>query len=148
MRVLLQRVNYASVVVENEVIANIKHGLLLFVGFSKVDNNSGLNLKKIVEKIINLRIFPDESGRFNLSVSDIKAGILAVPQFTLFADTSKGRRPEFFNALEPNLAEKLFEDFIQLIKNAGVASVSKGKFGAHMKVLLENDGPVTIMLEM
>ncbi|MFV1951262.1 MAG: D-aminoacyl-tRNA deacylase [Nitrospinota bacterium] len=145
MKVLLQRVNYASVKVEGQVIARINKGLLLLAGFGEGDDDS--KLKPMAEKIVNMRIFPDEKGRFHFSLLDINGSILVVPQFTLFADTGKGRRPEFFRALKPQLAGVLIEEFIDVFKQIGIKDILSGQFGAHMKVVLENDGPVTIMLE-
>ena len=145
MKVLLQRVSSASVEVDGQIVGQIGQGLLLLTGFAKHDTASALKL--MAAKAANLRIFPGEDGRFHLSVLDIKGGVLVVPQFTLFADTSKGRRPEFFGAMDPTEAEKLFLQFIDEFRALGLLSVASGIFGAHMKIRLENDGPVTIMLE-
>ena len=145
MRVLLQRVSKASVSVEGKVLGEISRGLLLLTGFGKGDDES--KLLPMLEKIINFRIFPDEKGRFDKSVLDIGGEILVVSQFTLYADTTKGRRPDFFNALEPDKARALCDSFVELLKAKGIAKVACGEFGAHMFVNLENDGPVTIMLE-
>ena len=146
MRVLLQRVSKASVSVEEKVLGEISGGLLLLTGFGKGDDES--KLLPMAEKIINLRVFPDEKGRFDKSVLDISGEILVVSQFTLYADTTKGRRPDFFNALEPDKARVLCDSFVQLLKSKGVSKVATGEFGAHMFVNLENDGPVTIMVEV
>lgn len=145
MKVLLQRVNYASVKVDEQVIAEINKGLLLLTGFGEGDDAG--KLKPMAEKIVNMRIFPDSKGRFHLSVLDIDGSVLVVPQFTLFADTSKGRRPEFFRALKPQSASILIDKFVDAFKQLGIKDILSGQFGAHMKVGLENDGPVTIMLE-
>lgn len=144
MKVLLQRVNNASVTVSDNIIGNIDKGLLLLVGFGKDDTKE--QIPAMVEKIVNLRIFPNEEGRFDKSCLDIKASILAVPQFTLYADTNKGRRPEFFKSLNPKEATVLFDLFVEQISDKDV-KVETGEFGAYMKVNLENDGPVTIMLD-
>ena len=144
MKVILQRVNFAKVSVEGITVGEIEKGLLLLVGFGKDDSESVL--KPMAAKISNLRVFPDEKGRFHLSVLDIEGGILAVPQFTLFADTSKGRRPEFFSALAPDKAEEMFNSFVRHLKESEIAKVETGQFGAYMQVTLENDGPVTIIL--
>ena len=101
----------------------------------------------MAEKVLNLRIFPGESGRFDLSLLDVGGQALLVPQFTLFADTAKGRRPEFFASLAPEKANQLFDQCLEVFEALLPAKVQRGKFGAHMKVRLENDGPVTIMLE-
>ena len=145
MKVLLQRVSRASVSVEGEITGQIGQGVLLLVGIGKTDDAAVL--KPMAEKISTLRIFPDENGRFHHSLLDISGGALAVPQFTLFADTNKGRRPEFFEAAPPEKASPLFDAFVEELKRAGIKSVQTGVFGAHMQVELLNDGPVTIMLE-
>ena len=145
MKVVLQRVNSASVVVEGECVGKIPKGLLLLVGFG--EESSEQSLRKMVEKISNLRIFPDEKGRFDRSVIDINGGVLLVPQFTLYGDTSKGRRPEFFKALEPKKATELFDQVVEEFKKiTQLETVQTGIFGADMKVSLENDGPVTLIL--
>lgn len=146
MRVLLQRVSHASVSVSGGQIGSIQRGVLLFVGFGR--NDCADKLKPMAEKIANMRIFPDENSKFQFSVLDIKGGALLVPQFTLYADVNKGRRPDFFSSLEPAAAKELFRQFIQAIKSAGITETAQGEFGAHMHVLLENDGPVTIMVEL
>jgi D-tyrosyl-tRNA(Tyr) deacylase len=144
MKIIIQRVNYASVTVDGAVTGKIDRGLLLLIGFGENDDNS--KLKAVAEKITNMRIFPDEKGKFHFSVIDIKGGLLLVPQFTLFADCAKGRRPEFFGALAPDKATKLFDEFVAVMKSVSPL-VETGIFGADMKVALENDGPVTIPLE-
>ncbi|MCB0310627.1 MAG: D-tyrosyl-tRNA(Tyr) deacylase, partial [Bdellovibrionales bacterium] len=138
MKVLLQRVNHASVTVENSSVGAIQQGLLLLVGFGVGDTES--KIPPLVEKISNLRVFSDERGRFNYSVRDIEGAILLVPQFTLFADTKKGRRPEFFAALDPIEAKRLFEILIQEFKKVETLEVASGIFVAYMQVKLENDG--------
>lgn len=145
MKVLLQRVSRALVSVGDETISEIGPGLCLLVGLGAEDDQS--KLAPMANKIANLRIFPDEKGRFHFSVLDTKGSALVVPQFTLYADTSHGRRPEFFSALAPDKAAPLVEQFAKALRTAGVAQVGAGRFGAHMQVSLTNDGPVTIMLE-
>lgn len=145
MKILLQRTNAANVKVQEEQVGVIGRGLLLLVGFGKTDDSS--KLKTCAEKICNLRIFSNQEGKFDKSVMDIGGEILLVPQFTLFADTSKGRRPEFFDALEPKKASALFDELCNVFKELGIKKVQCGSFGAHMQVTLENDGPVTMMLE-
>ncbi|RIL09839.1 MAG: D-tyrosyl-tRNA(Tyr) deacylase [Proteobacteria bacterium] len=145
MKVVLQRVNHSSVVVDGETVGQIGKGYLLLVGFGRGDDSS--KLKPMAEKIINLRLFPDGDKKLHLTLIDIQGEVLLVPQFTLFADISKGRRPEFFGALEPDKATLLFDQFTAICKELGVAKVETGRFGAYMKVALENDGPVTITLE-
>ena len=145
MKVLIQRVSQASVEVEGQVVSNIPAGLLLLVGFEKGDDES--KLKPAAKKVSGLRIFSDENGRFMHSVLDTKGSVLAVSQFTLLADTSKGRRPEFFRALEPEAANTLFNKFLAELSECGIEDVQAGVFGAMMKVSLLNDGPVTISLD-
>jgi D-tyrosyl-tRNA(Tyr) deacylase len=145
MRVILQRVQSASVKVDNAVVGEIRQGLLLLVGFGQGDSESCI--AGMVEKVTKMRIFPNEQGRFDRSVLDVGGEILAVSQFTLYADTSRGRRPEFFQALNPQEAEPLFKNFLEVLRSSGVAKVASGVFGAHMLVESINDGPVTITLE-
>ncbi len=145
MKIVMQRVQRARVTVDSEIVGEISAGLLLLVGFGKEDSSQGI--RPIVEKILNLRIFSNEQGRFDRSLIDIHGEVLAVSQFTLYADTSKGRRPEFFSALDPVSAEKLFEEFLETLRSAAPAKVASGRFGALMQVELVNDGPVTITLE-
>jgi len=145
MKVLLQRVRQASVKVEGQATSSIDNGLLLLVGIGADDTQK--NLEAVAAKICHMRIFPDENGRFDLSVLDIDGEILAVPQFTLYADTRKGRRPEFFGAMKPPEASEYFDSFVNALNNLEVKKVETGVFGAHMVVSLENDGPVTILVE-
>ena len=143
MKAVLQRANQASVTVDEKVVGSIGRGLLLLVGFGPED--SSVTLQPFAEKIVNLRIFPDEKGRFHYSVLDIQGGILVVPNFTLYADCSKGRRPDFFGALPPEQASILFEELISKFTALGIKDVARGIFGAHMQIALENDGPVTLI---
>ena len=145
MRVVLQRVKNASVTVSGERISEIGEGLLLLVGVAKDDGEGEAGW--LAEKIVGLRIFNDEEGKMNLGVRDVGGEILAVSQFTLLADTRKGKRPSFINAALPEEAELLFDHFCERLRAAGVASVKTGRFGAMMDVALVNDGPVTIVLE-
>ncbi len=145
MKVLLQRVSQASVSVNGKSLAEISAGYLLLTGLGDGDDRS--KLRAMAEKIANMRLFPNEAGRFDKSILDIGGAALVVPQFTLFADTSKGRRPEFFGALKPELARPLVDEFVVTLKEVGVGKVECGEFGAHMMVSLVNDGPVTITLE-
>ncbi len=146
MKVVLQRVNSASVEVQEKNVGAISRGLLLLVGLGKEDSEA--SLRPMAEKIVHMRIFPDDAGRFHHSLIDVRGEILAVSQFTLFADTSKGRRPDFFAAMEPAEANRLFEKFVDLFRQLGITKVATGTFGAHMNVRLDNDGPVTICLDM
>lgn len=144
MRVVVQRVKKASVKVDTKIVGQITNGLLLFLGIGEGDN--GEKVKVLVKKIVNLRIFENENEKFDKSILDIKGEILVIPQFTLFADCSKGNRPYFGEAAKPEIAKPLFEKFIAGLKKSGL-KVEKGEFGAKMEVELINDGPVTIILD-
>ncbi len=144
MKVVVQRVNKASVVVSKKEVGKIDKGLLIFVGFTHNDNLD--NIKYIVNKIINLRIFDDESGVMNLSIKDKNYEILSVSQFTLYADTKKGNRPSYINSLNYIEAEKLYNLFNDELRKTGL-KVETGIFRSDMNVSLENDGPVTIIME-
>ncbi|MDD5980246.1 MAG: D-aminoacyl-tRNA deacylase [bacterium] len=144
MKVVVQRVNKASVVVSKKEVGKIDKGLLVFVGFTHNDNID--NIKYIVNKIINLRIFDDESGVMNLSIKDKNYEILSVSQFTLYADTKKGNRPSYINSLNYVEAEKLYNLFNDELRKTGL-KVETGIFRSDMNVSLENDGPVTIIME-
>jgi D-tyrosyl-tRNA(Tyr) deacylase len=145
MKVVLQRVSEARVHVESRLVGEIGRGYLLLIGFGQGDTEECI--APMIEKILTLRIFPNEAGRFDKDIMQVDGEILAVSQFTLFADTSKGRRPEFFQALEPQEAARLFTVFVEKLAATGVKKVATGEFGAMMQVSLVNDGPVTITLE-
>jgi D-tyrosyl-tRNA(Tyr) deacylase len=144
VKALLQRVTSASVTIDGEVVGNIGRGLVVFVGVAEGDSPQAADY--LVSKLVNLRIFADEAERFNLSALDIKAELLLVSQFTLLADTRKGRRPSFTEAAPPPQAEELFEHFIDEAKASGL-KVQTGRFQQYMQVEIHNDGPVTIMLD-
>lgn len=141
---LIQRVSEASVKVEGRITGEIARGLLVLVGVEKHDDRSGA--QRLLERILGYRVFPDETGRMNLSVADIEGGLLLVPQFTLAADTRKGTRPSFSSAASPELGAELFDHFVSLASKR-YATVGTGVFGADMKVSLVNDGPVTFWLQ-
>ena len=144
MRIVLQRVSEASVTVEGERISGIGVGLLLLVGIAVGDGKAEADW--LAQKVAGLRIFNDEEGKMNLSVRDVEGEILAVSQFTLLADTRKGKRPSFVHAAPPEEAEPLFDYFCERLRAASVSPVETGSFGAMMSVTLVNDGPVTIIL--
>jgi D-tyrosyl-tRNA(Tyr) deacylase len=145
LRIVLQRVKEASVTVAGDRISAIGPGLLLLVGVAHGDGETEADW--LAEKIVGLRIMADEEGKMNRSVKDIGGAVLAVSQFTLLADTRKGRRPSFVGAAPPEKATRLFDYFCERLRAAGVEQVETGRFGAMMDVALVNDGPVTIVLE-
>lgn len=144
MKALLQRVSGASVSVAGEVVGRIGPGLVVFVGVARGDTEKDAQF--LVQKTVNLRIFADEAGKFNLSALDIKGELLLVSQFTLLADTRKGRRPSFIEAAPPEVAEELFEQFVEQARATGL-KVATGRFQQYMQVEIHNDGPATIMLD-
>jgi len=144
LKVVLQRVKNAAVEVDGKKVGEIELGLLLLIGAKKGDQEK--DARYLAEKIVNLRIFEDQNGKMNRSALDTKAEILAVSQFTLYADTEKGRRPSFIEALEPEPAERLYLKLVDLLKTYGLR-VQTGIFGAKMLVKILNDGPVTLILE-
>ena len=144
MRAVVQRVNQAQVRVENKVVAKIGLGLVVLLGISPTDTEA--DVREMAEKVANLRIFGDAQGKMNLSCLDINGEIIVVSQFTLYADTRRGRRPSFTGAASPELAEPLCQFFVETLRVMGVPTQS-GVFGAHMVVDIQNDGPVTILLE-
>lgn len=144
MKVILQRSKEASVSVDKKIVGKIDNGLVLLVGFN--ENDTSHEIDYMVDKIINLRIFDDENGVMNKSLLDINGSILSISQFTLYADTQKGRRPSYKSAMSPNKATILYDEFNQKLKNKNI-KIATGIFGASMEVSLVNDGPVTIILE-
>jgi D-tyrosyl-tRNA(Tyr) deacylase len=144
MRLILQRVREARVEVESEVVGQIGPGLLVLVGIGKDDGEH--DAKHLAEKLVHVRIFEDEQGKMNRSLLDTGGGILAVSQFTLYGDLSKGRRPSFERAAPPEQAETLFQCFVAELKKH-TPQVATGRFRAHMHVHLVNDGPVTLLVE-
>ena len=144
MRVVLQRSYDASVTVDGKVVGKIDHGLVVLVGFTHTDTIDVID--QMIDKIIHLRIFDDENGVMNKSLLEVKGSVLSVSQFTLYADTKKGRRPSYVDALNGDEAISLYEMFNQKLKEQNI-NVETGIFGADMKVTFTNDGPVTIVLE-
>ena len=144
MRALIQRVSQASVSVQGNVVAAIEQGLVALVGVARGDSEA--DARYLAEKTANLRVFPDESGKFNLSTLDISGEVLVVSQFTLVASTRKGRRPSFTEAAPPEEAEPLVDTFAKFLRSAGL-KVKTGRFQQHMLVEIHNDGPVTIFID-
>jgi D-tyrosyl-tRNA(Tyr) deacylase len=144
MRALVQRVINGRVSISGQTVAEIGPGLVILLGVGPQDGDE--QIRYLVDKIANLRIFEDQDGKINRSVLDIGGEVLVVSQFTLYADTRKGRRPSFTNAAPPEIARPIVEQFAELMESRGVPS-RKGEFGAHMLVEIANDGPVTIWLE-
>jgi D-tyrosyl-tRNA(Tyr) deacylase len=144
VKALLQRVTGASVTIDGEVVGSIGRGLVVFVGVA--DGDGPKDADYLAQKLVNLRIFADEAERFNLSALDIRAELLLVSQFTLLADTRKGRRPSFTEAAPPPQAEELFEHFVSEAQASGL-KVQTGRFQQYMQVEIHNDGPITIMLD-
>ncbi|MEQ9264138.1 MAG: D-aminoacyl-tRNA deacylase [Balneolaceae bacterium] len=145
MKVVVQRVKSASVKVGNEITGAIQHGILLLVGVHTEDTKQ--QMEWMCEKILKLRIFEDNEDKMNLSVTDVKGGILVVSQFTLYGDAKKGTRPSYITAARPEIAEPMYEDMIQYFRDHSSLEIQTGKFGAMMDVSLVNDGPVTLILE-
>jgi len=144
MRALLQRVSQASVEVDGRIVGGIGAGLVVFLGVGTDDDEEAA--RYLADKIVNLRIFEDAQGKFNLSALEVKAEILAISQFTLYADCRRGRRPSFTDAARPEVSKHLYDKFVGYLKQSGL-KVSEGEFGAHMLVKIFNDGPVTVMLD-
>jgi D-tyrosyl-tRNA(Tyr) deacylase len=144
MKALIQRVTLANVSVCGEVVGSIGNGLCVLIGMAAGDSEK--DIEYLVQKTVGLRIFADESGKFNLSVLDVKGELLLVSQFTLIADTKKGKRPSFINAAPPEEAERLFNEFVRQSKLSGL-KVETGRFQQYMQVEIHNAGPVTIMLD-
>ena len=144
MKFVIQRVNHASVTVNDKITGKIERGFLVLIGISNEDTKEIAD--RLLKKLIGLRIFEDENGKTNLSLADVNGQLLLVSQFTLYGDCRKGRRPNFMNAMGGKEAEKLYEVFVNLLKETGL-KVETGEFGADMKVDIQNDGPVTILID-
>ena len=145
MRIVIQRVKRASVTINGKISGEINHGLLLLVGIHQNDTKEIINW--CCKKISKLRVFNDEDDKMNLSLQDVKGGLLVVSQFTLYGDARKGTRPSFIEAAKPDVAEPLYNYMLQKFEEMKIVKVESGEFGAMMNVELINDGPVTIVLE-
>ena len=144
MRAVVQRVASSRVTVDERVTGEVKKGLLVLLGVTHDDTSKDVDY--MVDKVTNLRIFEDENDKMNLSLKDIGGEVMAVSQFTLYGDARKGRRPSFSDAARPDVANPLYEEFVEKLRAQGI-TVGTGEFGAHIMVELTNDGPVTILLE-
>ena len=144
MKVLIQRVKESSVKIDGSVVSEIRKGIMALVGIEKGDTKE--QVEKLARKVVNLRIFPDENDKMNLSLIDIQGEMLVVSQFTLCGDCKKGTRPSFDKSAPPDIANELYEYFVSQVQSYGIKA-GTGKFGAMMEVSLINDGPVTFMLE-
>lgn len=144
MKAVIQKVSQAAVEVENETVAEIKRGLVVLLGINQEDEKA--DAEYLAKKVPNLRVFEDDEQKMNLNIQEIGGEILAISQFTLYADTRKGRRPSFIKAAPPEKADPLYEYFVELIQNSNI-EVKKGIFGAMMQVKIFNEGPVTIIID-
>lgn len=145
MKVVIQRVSQSNVVIEGTEYGKIGTGMMVLVGFEEADNQE--DIEWISNKIVNLRIFPDEKGVMNLSVLDIKGEVMIISQFTLHASTKKGNRPSYIHAAHPDIAIPLYESFLKRMQELMPTPIRQGIFGADMKITLTNDGPVTIIMD-
>jgi len=144
MRAVIQRAREARCQVEEKIVGSIKKGIVVFLAVGKEDKLA--DVEYLAEKIVNLRIFPDEKGKMNLSLLQVGGDVLTIPQFTLYGNCEKGLRPNFIEAAGPDLARKYYLKFLELIKRK-VATVEGGKFGERMRVAVDNEGPVTLILD-
>ncbi len=144
MKVVVQRVSKSSVKVDGKIVGQIDHGLNILIGLAASDSED--QLRWMAEKCVNLRIFEDAEGKMNRSLLEIGGAILAISQFTLYGDCRKGRRPSFIDAAPPEIAEPLYQRFVELLREQGIP-VQTGIFGAMMDVEIHNDGPVTLLIE-
>ncbi len=145
MRVILQRVSWGSVTVDNQITGSIEKGFVALVGVTHTDTPAEADM--LAKKTANLRVFEDSDGKMNLSALDIGGGVLVISQFTLYADSRKGRRPSFTDAARPEIAAPLVDLYAERLQAEGITRVEKGIFGAMMQVEIHNDGPVTIILD-
>ncbi|KAF0111157.1 MAG: D-tyrosyl-tRNA(Tyr) deacylase [Chloroflexi bacterium] len=145
MRAIIQRVSFGQVIIDDKLVADIKMGLVILLGVGREDDQNKASL--LAKKIAQLRIFEDDQGKMNLSLVDVKGSAIVVSQFTLYADTRKGNRPSFINAAPPEIASPLVDFFTEELRKERIPTQT-GEFGAHMFVHLQNDGPVTISLEI
>ena len=144
MRIVVQRVKEASCTVDNNITGKIEKGFLIFIGFKNDDTEE--DMKKCLKKVVGLRIFEDENAKMNKSLADVNGNVLAISQFTLYADVKHGNRTSFTDAMEFNKASSMYDEFVSMLRKEGI-NVEVGIFGADMKISLINDGPVTIIID-
>jgi len=145
MKIVLQRVSEARVLVDDVQTGTIEQGLMLLVGIHEDDDRQ--QMEWLADKIVKLRVFDDKDGKMNLSVQEVEGEILVVPQFTLYGDYESGNRPSYFEAAGPDKAKKLYQEMVEYLQDNSDLNVETGEFGAHMDVQLRNDGPVTLVME-
>ncbi|MDK2945672.1 D-aminoacyl-tRNA deacylase [Geotoga petraea] len=145
MRAVIQRVNFSKVTVNEQTVGDINKGFMVLIGIG--ENDTEKDIKWVADKILNLRVFEDSNGKMNLSLLDVKGELLLIPQFTLYGDCRKGRRPSFSNSASQQKGREYYEKIIEYIENNYNIKIKRGKFQTHMKVDLQNDGPVTLLLD-
>jgi D-tyrosyl-tRNA(Tyr) deacylase len=145
LRAVIQRVNFSKVTVNEQTVGDINKGFMVLIGIG--ENDTEKDIKWVADKILNLRVFEDSNGKMNLSLLDVKGELLLIPQFTLYGDCRKGRRPSFSNSASQQKGREYYEKIIEYIENNYNIKIKRGKFQTHMKVDLQNDGPVTLLLD-
>jgi len=145
MRLIIQRVSKASVIIDSKIVGEVQQGFLVLIGIENADGTDDANW--LVQKLIGLRVFSDDEGKMNLSIKDVLGNVLVVSQFTLFASTVKGNRPSFIKSAKPDFAIPLYEYFVSKLKSESGLDIQTGVFGADMQINLVNDGPVTILID-
>ena len=145
MRLIIQRVSKASVIIDSKIVGEVQQGFLVLIGIENADGTDDANW--LVQKLIGLRVFSDDEGKMNLSIKDVLGNVLVVSQFTLFASTVKGNRPSFIKSAKPDFAIPLYEYFVSKLKSESGLDIQTGVFGADMQIELVNDGPVTILID-
>jgi D-tyrosyl-tRNA(Tyr) deacylase len=145
MRIVIQRVSEAAVIIDGQTFSRIGRGLVILAGFEQADTPASID--RLCAKIVNMRIFSDKEGKMNLSVKDVSGALMAVSQFTLYAATRKGNRPSFIRAAPPEISRPLYDAFVRKLEEISGTPVATGVFGADMKIALINDGPVTIVMD-
>lgn len=145
MKALIQRITSGKVTIDGKIVGQIGKGYVVLLGVKEVDSEKEVEI--LAEKTVNLRVMNDVQGKMNLSIKDVDGNILVISQFTLYADIKKGRRPSFVHAAKPELANRLYQSYVDHLRKLGIKNVQTGEFGAYMEVEIVNDGPVTVMLD-